>query len=161
MIIHKEGNIFDSEADIIGHGTNTEGVMGSGIAVQFRDKFPTMHRDYVRLCRNIPNERLVGTAVLWGNYDGEGSEWGRYPLAYVANIFSQDLPGPHAKYEWAIKGINQVINFAIQNDLGTIALPQIGCGVGGLNWDTMLEHLDEHFADAPLVIELWTYKPTE
>lgn len=154
----KTGNIFNTDAHIIGHGVNTKGAMASGIAVQFRDQYPEMHDYYKELCATLPTERLVGTAAIWTNdfYDGTGK--------VIANLFSQDLPGPNAQYAWTNHALNQAVIFSKTNDFGKIALPQIGCGVGGLEWSTMKAMLEKFYADGPVDLELWTYapdKPTE
>lgn len=148
----KTGDIWTTESLIIGHGVNTKGAMASGIAVQFRDKFPEMHEYYQILCKALPTERLIGTAGIWANgfYEGSG------PV--IANLFSQDYPGPNANYAWANKAINDAVVFAITNGFDRIALPQIGCGIGGLDWPTMLNMLEKFYSDVPVTLELWTYE---
>lgn len=145
MIIFKTGNLFDSDAKILAHGTNTSGKMNSGIAVEFRNRYPDMHKQYLKLCKEQTSERLVGTAAIYVNDED-----------YIANVFSQDLPGPHAKYEWTRKGLNQVMNFAIQNDIPSIATCRIGSGVGGLDWNKMQVMIFDNFEKYPVDIELWS-----
>ena len=147
MIIEKTGNIFDTDARLIGHGVNTYGAMASGIALQFKERYPEMHDNYVDLCQKVEERYLLGTAAVWA--DGPS----------IANIFSQNLPGPHANYIWAIEGIADALRYAIINGIETLALPQIGCGVGGLEWDVMKRLITGQFGDYPVDIELWTYQP--
>lgn len=145
MIIHKQGDLFTSDADIIGHGTNCIGIMGSGIALQFKQRYPLMHSQYKNLCKYIPVNELVGSGIVCLMEDKP-----------IANIFSQDLPGKHAKYEWAISGIKQVEQFMLQNNMRNLALPQIGCGIGGLKWPIMQAHLNAYFEDSYINLELWS-----
>lgn len=152
-IIYKTGNIFTSEAPIIGHGVNAEGAMGSGIAVQFKQRYPKMHTFYKNLCATTTQpEQLAGQVAMWV----EDFYTGQDPYI-VANIFSQVKMGANAKYEWAFEGIKSSIIFAEVNGHDTIALPQIGCGVGGLDWPVMSRSIERYFSQAPVDIELWTY----
>lgn len=149
----KTGNIWDTDAIMIGHGVNTKGAMASGIAVQFREKFPEMHERYMNLCKMLPPARLLGTAAIWTNdfYDGTSK-------FVVANLFSQENPGADAHYSFVNKSVNQAVIYAEINGFEKIALPQIGCGVGGLNWPTMLALFERFYADSPIELELWTYQ---
>ena len=154
-ILFKTGDIFTSDAPIIGHGTNTEGLMGSGIALQFKKRWPEMHEHYVNMCAEQFRERLVGTAALWIHDYYEAENTVEYQKI-IANVFSQDLPGANGNYQWAIKGINQVVNFAMQNNFDSIALPRIACGVAGLNWNVMQVMIFDNFEQFPVDIELWS-----
>ncbi|WP_159602628.1 macro domain-containing protein [Agromyces humi] len=145
-VIHRTGDLFTSDAPAIGHGVNVDpGVMGSGIAVLFRDRFPGMHAAYKVLCgrKVFP----VGTTMIW---DGEPAG----PIIY--NIASQDKPGRNARIDWLESAVKAALIDADQRGLDRIALPRIGCGIGGLDWadvEPTLERLaGEHTAD----LEIWT-----
>lgn len=125
----KFGDLFDSDADAVGHGTNTHGAMGAGIAVLFRRKYPEMYKLYHSLCKNQMNE-LAGTTYLYSTDEGK--------FRYVANIFSQTAPGPTARTELLVSGLKDAFEKLeadpeLKNP--TLAIPLIGCGIGGLDWD--------------------------
>lgn len=115
-----EGDLFTSKARIIGHGVNTQGVMGAGIAVQFKKRWPDMYTAYREACLN---EWLKPGEVFW---------WTTDDGLTIANIASQMYPGPNAKVEWLAQGLTEVADRAGRR---TIAIPRIGAGIGGLKWE--------------------------
>ena len=69
-----------------------------------------------------------------------------YPLGkdrFLANIASQDKPGPSAKLQWLFFGVAQTMRHMRNGELKTLALPRIGCGIGGLKWDEVEEALKQ------------------
>jgi len=52
MIYYKSGDIFESTADALVNTVNTEGIMGKGLALQFKKKFPENFKAYVKACKN-------------------------------------------------------------------------------------------------------------
>ena len=50
MVVYKECDIFDSGADIICHQVNCQGVMGSGLAKQIRERYPIVYEEYKKWC---------------------------------------------------------------------------------------------------------------
>lgn len=116
------GDLFDYP--VIGHGVNTRGVMGAGVAVGFRDRFPTMFENYRNLCR---------TRSL---FEGDVQVW--YENGVLGfNIASQDLPGPNAKAHWLESGLRNTSMWARKLGVTSVTIPEIGCGIGGLNRDDL------------------------
>jgi O-acetyl-ADP-ribose deacetylase (regulator of RNase III) len=144
-LIHKTGNIFMTDAPAIGHGVNVHGVMGSGIAVQFRRLFPDMYQEYRKFCKN----GALKPGMVYAYHDEQLH-------LLVMNIASQDAPGPNARIEWLREGVEKVLVVLDNHNISRIALPRIGAGVGGLDWDEVEKVLTElaeaHTAD----IEVWT-----
>lgn len=143
----KFGDLFDSKADAIGHGTNTHGLMGAGIAVLFRRKHPEMYKRYRDLC-DIFGDDLGGSTFLYFD-EQPGSN---LPYSYIANIFSQKAPGANATVELLIDGLKDAYA-ALWGEQEVeephLAIPLIGCGIGGLDWDR-----DVHPALIALTAEL-------
>jgi O-acetyl-ADP-ribose deacetylase (regulator of RNase III) len=145
----RTGDIFTTTADGIGHGVNCAGVMGSGIAVQFRSRFPGMYEPYRALCATgglVPGECHVYRA----NPAGSSQSW-------VFNIASQRLPGPDATLEWLTAGVRAALVAAERRSVQVLALPQIGCGIGGLNWADARPVLADLAEQSPVGIEAWTF----
>lgn len=151
---HKDGNLFDTTADIIAHGVNCKGVMGAGIAKTFRAAYPDMYYAYKGLC----NEGKLNPGDYFAWYDTSSEKM-------VVNLASQNNPGPNASYEWLT---NSVLSFATALDANayiygerygrTIAIPEIGCGIGGLEWpivELILEAVETRF---DIEFEVWHYK---
>lgn len=136
MITYKEGDIFTSTMPAIGHGVNCLGVMGSGIAVAFARKIPGLEKQYIKECeagRILPGYLFP--------FQAEPAEDGTiYPL--VLNIASQNLPGPNASYEFLRVGVWHAFMYCAYKGIKGFALPLIGCGIGGLEWESENESED-------------------
>lgn len=151
----RQGDLFAQlDAQVIGHGVNVDGVMGAGIAVQFKKRWPEMFRQYKLQC--VTANLHPGNVFLWdtGIYCMDDD-----PLL-IANLASQNRPGPHARYDWLMWALIATLRACKVLGLNSIALPQIGCGIGGLEWDIVLEnitHVSEWYPDIKII--LVEYKP--
>lgn len=120
-LILKEGDLFTSNAPAYGHGVNTSGVMGKGIAPLFKHQFPGMFDKYRSACRN--GALRPGEVFIWS---------ASTPIVY--NIASQSTPGRTAQMDWLESGMDFALWDASKRGFRTLAVPRIGCGIGGLNW---------------------------
>lgn len=145
-IIYKTGDLFTSEAGAIGHGVNCVGAMASGIAVEFRKRFPEMHEQYVEECKY----GLYSMGVAFSYYED------REDIPTVINITSQFYPGASARYDAAISGIFDALSICKSHGISTLAIPRIACGVGGLDWNVMKVKLEREFSDNPVDLEIWS-----
>ena len=121
-----EGNLLDlfdqGEFEIIGHGANCQTIMGAGIAVQIKERYPSAFYADV-FCPLSPIEKL-------GNYSCND-------VKNIFNFYTQFEPGPNANYIWVKSCLKK---FAYEYVGGfSIGLPKIGCGIGGLNWEITRE----------------------
>jgi O-acetyl-ADP-ribose deacetylase (regulator of RNase III) len=146
-LIEYSGKLFETKANIVGQGVNIKGLMNAGIAKEFGNRFPDMKREYVDICH--ANNFLAGTTWVW---EDPKSDY------IVLNIASQDLPGKHATISFLREGISDAITqlLSAYNDVEVIALPRIGCGIGGLYWDDVKVVLDEAADAFDIDIEVWT-----
>lgn len=151
-MIDKYGDLFDTDAGYIGHGVNTQGLMGAGIAKTFRDKFPHNYAVYKRAC--IQDTLKPGESL--SVFEEKGAR-------IVVNFASQEQPGPDASYEWVL---NSFLDFAkkasspyrLRVHGGRIAIPEIGCGIGGLEWpivELIIEAIEAAYPD--IEFEVWHY----
>ncbi len=117
------GDLFGMDLPAIGHGVNCAGVMGAGIAVEFKRRWPVMYLEYKALCTD---ERLVpGDIFTW--YAGHGVR--------VYNMATQQRPDGGARLHIIGKCVRAVLEHARQRDLPKVGIPRIGAGLGGLDWD--------------------------
>lgn len=129
-IIYKTGNLLDATENIILHGCNQQGVMGSGVAKVLRDKWPEVYINY----RTI----FESTGLVLGEI---------YPVRIgditVINAITQENYGRdgkrYAKYH-AIISVFEKIEQQYSN--ARIALPRIGAGLGGGQWSTISEIIE-------------------
>lgn len=153
-MIHKNGSLFDSDAGYFAHGVNTKGVMGAGIAALFRAHFPGMYQKYHADC--------ISGLVKPGNYSVDRETY-RGREVMVVNLASQDNPGPDASYEWLAEAVLPFAhramakeNVAMHGDV--VAIPEIGCGIGGLEWPVVEELLQAVEDITGITFEVWHYE---
>ena len=128
-----KGDLFDYS--VIAHGCNAKGIMGAGIAKAFRDKFPKMHYTYSTLC----DQDLLG--------GGDVHAWKENGVLGF-NIISQIKPGAAAKTAFIEAGLETAMRLASAAGSKELAIPLIGCGIGGLNWEDHLEPIVNELDDS-------------
>ncbi|UDL16399.1 ADP-ribosyltransferase [Microbacterium phage Zooman] len=149
-LIHREGDIFTTEARGIGHGVNLMGQMGAGIAAQFSARLPAMYEEYKDICAR--GALAPGDVHVW-DFPVEAGQ----PSRHIFNISSQVAPGANAHYSLILKGVGRALRRADALGIGTLALPRIGGKIGGLE-DTKVEGILHALAELyETDIELWTY----
>ena len=128
-----DGNLLDPEFgfEAIGHGVNCRGVMGAGIALPIKNLYPDEMFDYYEaVCRS---GHLNPGMVL--PYSTEG-------LPRLYNLATQDDLGADARMDALWASVSQALVDCWRHGIPRLALPQIGCGIGGLQWDS--EKMDAH-----------------
>lgn len=128
-------DITTVDRGIIAHGVNTQAVMGSGVALFLKQKYPQIFSEYHRICweactANKEDELLGLVDFVEINTD-----------LFVANCFTQHLYGSAGKFarpEAIRKSLETVFYIAGRKNL-SVYLPKIGAGRGGLDWETEVE----------------------
>lgn len=119
----RKGNIFDAgDLDALAHGVNCKGVMGAGIAKDFKLRWPAMYSGY----RTLAEEGSLYPGNVFPYRAPEGR--------FIYNLCSQDRPGPDAKLRWVAQSVAKMLDYAEDNQVKRIGIPRIGCGIGGLEW---------------------------
>lgn len=117
------GNIFNlKDIHNYAHGCNCAGAMGKGIALQFKEKYPLMYREYKELCKD--GLFSLGDVYIY-----------KYNNGVIFNLGTQVSWRTKADINAIEKAIKIMFQHAFQNDINKIALPKIGAGLGGLNWN--------------------------
>lgn len=147
MIKFVEGDLLKATENIIVHQVNCQGVMGSGLAKQIRSKYPIVYQEYVKLCsRFTDNKNLLGAVQMVKVSDGQ----------VVVNLFGQYNYGrekmQYTDYEALSSGLLEIKNTAKRHQV-SVALPQnIGCALGGGNWDIVYKMIESIFYDYNVTI---------
>lgn len=127
-MIERDGDMFTSDAGTFAHGVNARGVMGAGVARVFRERYPEMFEEYEFACEGGFD---LGMVQKWVDTDG----------TIVLNMCTQFNPGPEAML-WAVHATAvTALHLAANEERDRIAIPRIGCGIGGLEWDRVRELL--------------------
>jgi len=126
MIKYKTGDIFQEEVEAIVNTVNCVGVMGRGIALQFKKRFPENFKVYVTACKQkevIPGKMFVyETASL-------------IDPKYVINFPTKRHWRGASRMEDIVTGLQDLAEVITKLNIKSIALPPLGCGLGGLEWN--------------------------
>lgn len=119
------GNLFDfASTHAIAHGVNCMGVMGAGIAAEFAHRYPEMKSYYSHVCR--ARALHPGTMLPWVEfYDYDENH-------HILNCASQFLPGAEARLDFLSRSLSLAAMYCKIRSL-PLAIPEIGCGIGGLD----------------------------
>lgn len=123
MLKRKTGNIFDDDSQVLVNPVNTEGVMGKGLAFQFKKKYPNNYEIYKTKCKN--NEFYVGSDLV---YTVENDN------KYIINFPTKESWRKPSKLSYIAIGLKKLEEFISKNKINSIAIPPLGAGNGGLNW---------------------------
>jgi O-acetyl-ADP-ribose deacetylase (regulator of RNase III) len=138
MITYIEnGNIFNlKDIQSYAHGCNCAGAMGKGIALQFKNKFPQMYLEYKRLCKE--GSFFLGDVFAY-NYDN----------GTVFNLGTQATWKTKADINAIEIALINMLTCARLSNIFKIALPKIGAGLGGLNWNDVKLIIEDVAKDYP------------
>lgn len=135
MIIHEKGNIFETTALCIAIPVNCVGVMGKGLALEFKTNYPEGFHAYKEACR----KNLIGFDFPTQHCTLEGG-------SLVALFVPTKM---HWKDKSSLEGVEDALcslyrwlnSSELNNGLPSLALPRLGCGLGGLKWREEVEPL--------------------
>ena len=134
MIRYAEGDLLDSGAQALVNAVNCEGVMGKGIALAFRRRFPEHFRSYRRAC--------AAGEVQPGRMHVDILPDGRSVIAFPTKS-SWRQP---SRLDWISEGIPDLVRTVRNLGVRSVAVPQLGCGAGGLDWTEVRPLLVKGFA---------------
>jgi O-acetyl-ADP-ribose deacetylase (regulator of RNase III) len=153
-----QGDLFDPELnfDALAQGVNTQGLMGAGIAVPFREKWPKMYEDYQKRCAQF-GPSLGGLVHMYRpelDFDSiEQAECGSPTIVFdydgpaIYNMFSQIMPGRNGDYRLLQQAAISVLFDAEEMEYDRVGLPWIGCGIAGLEKHNV-EHIFKQVFDS-------------
>lgn len=128
MIEFKRGNLFEAEVDALVNTVNTVGVMGKGIALQFSRHFPEIMPQYEAACKD--GTLTVGTVQTIKLPLLAGMSGPRY----VINFPTKKHWKGNSKIEYVETGLEALGAEIEKLGIKSIAIPPLGCGLGGLSW---------------------------
>lgn len=149
MVHTVSGNILTSKAEAIVNTVNTVGVMGKGIALQFKKAFPDNYEAYAAACKKgevVPGKVFV-TKTFW-----MGS------VKYVINFPTKRHWKGKSRLEDIENGLADLVEFVRENKIKSIAIPPLGCGLGGLSWQVVSKIIRKSFENLDDV-EVFLYAP--
>jgi O-acetyl-ADP-ribose deacetylase (regulator of RNase III) len=142
MIEYIEGDIFDSPAQVIVNTVNTVGVMGKGIALSFKQRYPEMFEKYKTACEK--HQLTIGKLMLFYEPD-------HWLLLFPTK---ENWRNP-SKLEYLEKGLMKFVSTYAEKNIFSIAFPKLGCGNGELDWNTVRPLMEKYLK--PLPIDVYIY----
>jgi O-acetyl-ADP-ribose deacetylase (regulator of RNase III) len=149
MIHYKTGNLFDSEAEALVNTVNTVGVMGKGIALQFKNMFPHNYKTYSNACKN--NELKVGQLLVT---EEATLLTGKKIIVNFPTKTNWRFP---SEYKYIEDGLVELIKVIKVKNIKSIAIPPLGAGNGGLNWNKVKQILENSLSN--IDCEIFIYEP--
>ncbi|BBO66307.1 hypothetical protein DSCA_02370 [Desulfosarcina alkanivorans] len=149
MIRYAQGDIFDTPADIRINTVNCVGVMGAGVALAFKNRYPEMFKKYAKACK--AGEVRPGKPHVW-----EKSEFDE--VVTVVNLPTKDHWRQPSEYEYVEKGLRWLREFVEKHGEVRVALPALGCGHGGLDWLRVQKMIEAALGD--LAAEIIVFEPS-
>lgn len=148
MIKYVTGNLLESDAEVLVNTVNTVGVMGAGIAKQFKQKFPDMFNEYKLACRR---DKLKCGGDIWPY-----TYIDMFKIKSILCIATKESWMFPSKIEWIERVLQNFVAWADRCCIKTVAFPKLGCNNGKLNWEKDVKSLMEKYLE-PLEITCFIY----
>ncbi len=142
MIKYIEGNLFESNAQVLVNTVNTDGVMGKGIAKTFKEIYPIMFEKYKSFCEN--GQLDVGMLYLYKT----DNKW-------ILNFPTKTSWKKQSRLEYIEKGLEKFVDTYNEKNINSIAFPQLGCGNGNLDWKDVKPIMEKYLGDLPINVEIY------
>lgn len=140
------GNIFTSHCHTLVNTINCTGVMGTGIALEFKLRYPDMFARYELLCEQ--GQIRIGSLWLYKNE----SRW-------VLNFPTKQHWRYPSKLDYLKQGLNKFMQSYKEKGIQSIAFPVLGASKGGLSEDRVLNLMESYLKECAIPVEIYHYDP--
>lgn len=151
MIKYIEGNLLESKAEALVNTVNLDGVMGKGIALQFKNQFPENFKAYKKACDN--NEIAIGKSFVFIEETLLGGQ------KIIVNFPTKTTWRKPSEYSYIEAGLVDLKQIIAQYNIKSIAIPALGAGNGGLDWGEVQKRIEYYLHDVHC--EISVYEPTK
>lgn len=149
MLNYVNSSLFSSPARVLVNTVNTVGVMGKGVALEFKKRYPDMYERYRQLCER--DELEVGQLWLY-----------RGPDRWVLNFPTKTTWRKPSEPSYIQSGLETFVENYGEWGIDSISFPQLGCGNGGLDWGQQVQPIMEHYLrDLPIAIYIHVHVENE
>lgn len=138
MVEYVIGNLLEAEVDALVNTVNTKGVMGKGVALQFKRAFPENYKAYRRAC--VAGEVALGRMFV---FDSGQLERPRY----IVNFPTKEHWRSRSRLADIEAGLEDLRRVLTELGIESVALPPLGCGLGGLAWSDVRPRIEQALAD--------------
>ena len=140
------GNIFNSKCQTIVNTVNCVGVMGKGIALVHKLRYPNMYEEYRKHCEN----KLIKTGTLWLYNKQQNAPW----ILSFPTKFHWKYP---SKIEWVEQGLQKFVETYEKKKITSIAFPLLGTHNGGLDTNEVRNLMIKYLEKCHIDIEIYDY----
>lgn len=141
MITYLTGDLLKSDAEALVNTVNTVGVMGKGIALQFKEAFPYNYKVYVKACKNKELQPGKMLAVQDSNL--------LYGEKLIVNFPTKAHWRQPSEYGYIEDGLQALRELILKDNIKSIAIPALGAGNGGLDWQRVKPMITDALQDLP------------
>ena len=144
ITIIENRNIFETQCQTIVNTINCVGVMGKGLALEMKKRYPDMFEKYKDFCQ----KGLIDIGKLW-LYKHDDYQW-------ILNFpTKKDWRNP-SEYEYIEEGMKKFVETYQEKGIKTIAFPMLGCSNGGLNKDVVIQIMTKYLIRCKnLIVEIY------
>lgn len=139
----RRGNLLESSAQTLVNTVNTVGVMGKGIALEFKKQFPEMYADYVARCE--AGDVQLGRPYLYK----------RLVAPWIINFPTKEHWRSVSRFGAIVDGLDYLEKYLDRWGVESLAVPPLGCGHGQLEWDVVGPTLFRFFDRLSIPVELY------
>jgi O-acetyl-ADP-ribose deacetylase (regulator of RNase III) len=151
MLNFTTGNLLEARAQALVNTVNTVGVMGKGIALMFKERFTDNYRQYAAACK--AGDVRTGHMFITQPAELDGPRW-------IVNFPTKQHWRSPSQLAWVVEGLQDLRQFLIENNVQSIAIPPLGAGNGGLDWELVKPEIERALGDLPN-IDIIVFEPTK
>lgn len=138
MIEYCRGNLLEADVDSLVNPVNTQGIMGKGLALEFKNAFPENFRAYSQACQS--GQVRTGQMFITEQQTLLGPRW-------IINFPTKQHWRDPSKLEWINQGLADLRAVLAEKQIPSVAIPPLGCGLGGLDWEMVKPLIEDALTD--------------
>jgi O-acetyl-ADP-ribose deacetylase (regulator of RNase III) len=146
-----KGNLLETEAQAIVNTVNTVGIMGKGIALQFKEQFPTNFKIYASQCKK--GQVQIGKMLVVKENSLRGEK-------IIINFPTKTEWYKKSQYNYIESGLKDLVRVIEEYKIKSIAIPPLGCGNGGLKWEKVKLLMEKYLSNLKNT-EIAIYEPND
>ena len=140
MIRYIRGNLLQADTEAVVNAVNTVGVMGKGIALAFKQTYPANFAEYEAACK--AQQVRSGCIFVTENRLPDGPRW-------IINFPTKRHWRQPSRLEWIEEGLADLRRVILDRQIRSIAIPPLGCGLGGLDWEQVRPAIADALSELP------------
>jgi O-acetyl-ADP-ribose deacetylase (regulator of RNase III) len=148
MLKYKQGNLMEASTEALVNTVNTVGVMGKGIALQFKERYKHNFKVYSEACKN--GSIGIGKLLVVKENTIEGEK-------LIVNFPTKTEWYKKSQYNYIEEGLKDLVRVIETYQIKSIAMPPLGCGNGGLDWTKVKQMIEKYLGGT--ATEVIVYEP--